>query len=70
MKEAGRRWLRPVLFALGGALAGLGYYALVGCSTGSCAITSSPVNSMVYMAVAGWLLSLSFGGKGPKDGER
>ena len=70
MKEAGKRWLRPVLFALGGALAGLGYYALVGCSTGSCAITSSPVNSMVYMAVVGWLLSLSFGGKGPKDGER
>ena len=57
MKKHIKKWLRPALFILGGALAGLGYYALVGCSTGSCAITSSWLNSMVYMGLIGWLLS-------------
>ena len=52
---------RPVLFTLGGALMGLGYYALVGCSTGSCAITASPVNTILYMGLMGWLLSGIFG---------
>lgn len=50
-----------MLFTLGGALMGLGYYALVGCSTGSCAITASPVNTILYMGLMGWLLSGIFG---------
>ena len=54
-------WLRPLLFTGGGALVGLAYYWLVGCSTGTCAITSSPVNSMLYMGLIGWLLSGIFG---------
>ena len=58
MKKKLKKWLRPVLFTLGGALMGLGYYALVGCSTGSCA---SPVNTMLYMGLIGWLLSGIFG---------
>ncbi len=57
MKRHIKKWLRPALFTLGGALAGLGYYALAGCPSGSCAITSSPLNSMVYMGFMGWLLS-------------
>ena len=57
MRGIMKNWLRPALFILGGALAGLGYYALVGCSTGACAITSSPLRSMVYMGLIGWLLS-------------
>ena len=61
MKKNVKRWLRPALFVLGGALAGLGYYYLVGCSTGSCVITSSPVSSMAYMGLVGWLLSGAFG---------
>lgn len=60
MKERMKKWLRPALFTLGGALVGLGYYVLVGCSTGSCAITSSPLRSMVYMGLIGWLLSNAF----------
>lgn len=50
-------WLRPLLFALAGALLGLGYYYLIGCAAGTCAITSNPVNAMLYMALMGWLLS-------------
>ena len=52
-----RKFLRPALFTIGGALVGLGYYLAVGCPTGTCVITSSPVNSMLYMAVVGALLS-------------
>ena len=58
MKKEFKKLLRPAVFTLGGALAGLGYYnTLMGCSTGSCAITSSPVNTMLYMGLMGWLLS-------------
>ena len=57
MKEKWKKWIRPALFTLGGVFAGLGYYYFVGCSTGSCPITSSPVRSMAYMALLGWLLS-------------
>ena len=34
MKERLKKWLRPALFTLGGAGAGLAYYYLVGCSSG------------------------------------
>ncbi len=61
MKERMKKWLRPALFILGGGLVGLGYYYLLGCSTGSCVITSSPLTSMAYMALVGWLLSGVFG---------
>lgn len=57
MKERMKQRLRPALFALSGALAGLGFYSLAGCSTRTCAITSSPFSSMAYMALVGWLLS-------------
>ena len=62
MKTRMKKWLRPVLFTLGGVLAGLGYYYAVGCSTGTCVITSSPLTSMAYMGLIGWLLS---GAAGP-----
>lgn len=61
MKERMKKWLRPALFALGGALVGLAYYALVGCSSGTCIITSSPFSSMAYMALVGLVLSGSLG---------
>ena len=61
MRERMKKWLRPALFILGGGLVGLGYYYLLGCSTGSCVITSSPLTSMAYMALVGWLLSGVFG---------
>ena len=44
-----KKWIRPALFTLGGALAGLAYYQWIGCASGSCVITSSPVGSMLYM---------------------
>jgi len=44
----------PVALALG-ALAGFTYWYYIGCNSGSCAITSSPVNSSIYGAVMGAL---------------
>ncbi|POY38843.1 hypothetical protein C3L50_12000 [Flavobacterium alvei] len=39
-----------------GAIAGYLYYFYVGCSSGTCAITSKPLNSSLYGAVVGGLL--------------
>jgi hypothetical protein len=39
-----------------GALAGYLYWKFVGCSSGTCAITSRPLNSTLYGAVMGGLL--------------
>ena len=62
MKASLKNWLIPLLFTVGGALVGLAYYYFVGCATGSCAITSNPINSMLYMGLMGWLLSVVFSG--------
>lgn len=58
-----KKWVRPALFTLGGALVGFLYYYFVGCATGSCAITANPVTAMAYMGLMGWLLSGVFGGE-------
>lgn len=39
-----------------GAIAGYFYWKFVGCSSGSCAITSRPLNSSIYGAVVGGVL--------------
>ena len=62
MKANRKVWLIPLLFTVGGTLVGLAYYYFVGCTTGSCAITSTPLSSMAYMGLMGWLLSGVFSG--------
>lgn len=42
--------------AIVGAVLGYLYWNFVGCSSGSCAITSSPVNSTTYGALMGFLI--------------
>jgi len=49
--------MKLVLFVLGGAVAGYLYYRLVGCRSGTCPITSSPIISSLYGAMMGFLLS-------------
>ncbi len=49
--------VRMTLFVLAGAIAGLAYQRLVGCSTGTCLITSSPWTATAYGAVVGYLAS-------------
>jgi hypothetical protein len=39
-----------------GGLAGFAYYYFVGCASGTCSITSKPLNSSLYGALMGGLL--------------
>lgn len=39
-----------------GSLAGYAYYFYVGCASGTCAITSKPLNSTLYGAMMGGLV--------------
>ena len=41
--------------ALLGAIGGYAYYHFIGCTSGSCAITSRPVNSTIYGLFMGGL---------------
>ncbi|MFM2362954.1 MAG: hypothetical protein RLZZ316_1856 [Bacteroidota bacterium] len=55
MKTKLLKWLW-VPGALTGAIAGYLYYKWVGCNSGSCMITSKPINSTIYFAVVGALV--------------
>lgn len=40
-----------------GSLAGFLYWKFVGCSSGTCMITSKPINSSLYGALMGYLIA-------------
>jgi hypothetical protein len=40
-----------------GGIAGWLYWNFVGCSSGTCAITSKPINSTLYGALMGYLVA-------------
>ncbi|AZZ58846.1 DUF6132 family protein [Riemerella anatipestifer] len=44
-----------IIGAIIGAISGYLYWKFVGCSTGTCAITSKPINSTLYGGVMGAL---------------
>lgn len=52
-------WL-PAAGALIGALAGYLYWKNVGCDSGTCMITSKPINSTLYLAMMGAILFSMF----------
>lgn len=39
-----------------GAIAGFAYWKFVGCNSGTCMITSKPLNSTLYGSLMGYLL--------------
>ena len=55
-----KNWIiKNKLYFLGaviGALAGFLYWKYVGCLTGTCSITTSPLNSTIYFAIFGSIL--------------
>lgn len=53
------KWIIGIII---GAAAGFGYWYFIGCNTGTCAITSSPINSTIYGGLFGILLVNSFSG--------
>ncbi len=52
--------LRIVIGAVVGGGLGFAYCKFVGCSTGTCPLTSHPVISSLYGAVVGALVATSF----------
>jgi hypothetical protein len=64
------KFLKYAVMISVGATAGFLYWYYIGCTSGSCAITSSPVNSTIYGAVMGGLLLNMFVGSGKaREGE-
>ncbi|MEK8181025.1 DUF6132 family protein [Flavobacterium buctense] len=45
-----------VIGVLIGAIGGYAYYHFIGCASGSCAITSKPLNATLYGGLMGGLL--------------
>lgn len=56
MKKLIKPHLLTIAGIIAGAITGYLYWKFVGCSSGSCAITSKPFNSSMYGAVMGGLL--------------
>lgn len=56
-----------ILGVLAGAIAGYLYYHYIGCVSGSCMITSRPLNSTLYGALLGGLLLNMFQKENPKN---
>ncbi len=61
------KWL--FLAASVGAIAGYFYWQQVGCSSGTCAITSNPVNSTLYGALLGWIVGGLFKPTPKREGQ-
>jgi hypothetical protein len=49
-------WLKLGVFAVLGALGGFAYYTFIGCTSGTCPITSNPYISTGYDALIGAVL--------------
>ncbi len=66
-----KKWFNNnMLYLLGaviGAVAGYFYWQQVGCASGTCAITSKPLNSTLYGAMMGALLLGMFKKENKKD---
>ncbi len=52
IKKKFRKYKLTIIGAIGGYL----YYHFVGCTSGTCAITSKPINSTLYGALMGGLV--------------
>lgn len=61
------RYKGIIIGAALGAIAGYLYYYFVGCASGTCAITSRPVNSILYGAFMGGLASNIFRSEKPNN---
>ena len=56
-------YLKWIIGIIVGASIGFSYWYFIGCNTGTCAITSSPLNSTLYGGLMGVLLVNTFSGK-------
>ena len=54
------KYKQILIGAIIGSIAGYAYYYFVGCASGTCAITSNPINSSLYGAFMGGLVGDMF----------
>jgi len=47
---------RPAVGVILGGIGGFLYYYFVGCSSGSCAITSNPISSVIFGSAIGYFI--------------
>ena len=52
-----QKYKRDLIGITLGAVAGFLYWKFIGCSSGTCMITSKPINSTLYGAVMGLLVA-------------
>ena len=52
-----QKYKRDLIGSTLGAVAGFLYWKFVGCSNGTCMITSKPINSTLYGALMGFLVA-------------
>jgi F0F1-type ATP synthase assembly protein I len=52
-----QKYKRDLIGITLGAVAGFLYWKFIGCSSGTCMITSKPINSTLYGAVMGYLVA-------------
>jgi len=55
MKKYLKNNLLKIIGILVGGIAGFAYYYYIGCSTGTCPITSNPYITIIYGALLGYL---------------
>ncbi|MEG2219304.1 MAG: DUF6132 family protein [Muribaculaceae bacterium] len=60
MKTIFSKYLKAIIGGVIGTIGGFLYWFYIGCSTGTCPITSSPVISTIWGAIIGALLLSSF----------
>ena len=59
MKNYLRNKILAIIGLLIGALGGYLYWKFIGCNTGTCPITASPINSTIYGAFMGVIIGLA-----------
>lgn len=69
MENFVRKHVFTILGIAVGAIAGYLYWQYVGCNSGSCAITSKPLNSTLYGSAMGGLLFSMFTKEKGKENE-
>lgn len=58
-KDIFRKYLPVFITAVIGTVGGYLYYRLIGCASGTCAITSNPIISTLYGGIIGALLGFA-----------
>ena len=67
------KYWKWIIGVIAGTIIGFSYWYFIGCNTGSCAITSSPINSSIYGGLMGVLLVNAFSSndhKSKNEGDR